>query len=481
MYSLGVIFFEMSYPPVIGMHRAEVIRKLRCSPPVLPSDFKPVDKVQTEIVQSLLTHNPKNRPSSSELLHSGMLPVQMESETIRRTLAGLSDPSSPYYKKMLSTLFARPNEKTQDYTWDMAASSSTSSSLTAADVLNQNTVKKTLISIFRRHGALEMPRSSLYPRSAHYGDNVVKLLDTSGHVLQLPYDLTMGHARALAKQTGGPVLQRTYTFGSIFRDRQDTNQPQMLGEVDFDIVTTDTLDLALKEAEVIKVLDEIVSTFPSLSSAQMCFHIGHSELLQLIFEYCRVEPAARRPAADVLSKLNIHGFTWQKIRTELRSPLVGASATSVDELQRFDFRDTPIKAFAKLKSLFEGTDMYQRAASTLAHLREVYEYAKRLGVIRKIYVNPLNSLKESLYTGGILFSCLHDKKQRDVFAAGGRYDSLIKEHRPRIGGHLEERHAVGFNLAWERLARVPKTGGKAFLKKAEEEPHGLFTDRRVSL
>ena len=143
--------------------------------------------------------------------------------------------------------------------------------------------------------------------------------------------------------------------------------------------------------------------------------------------------------------------------------------------------DTPSKAFTKLKSLFEGTDLYQRASSTLAHLREVYEYAKRLGVTSKIYVNPLNSLKESFYTGGILFSCLYDKKIKDVFAAGGRYDSLIREHRPRIGGHFEERHAVGFNLAWERLARVPKMGGKAFLKKTEEEAFGIFNVRRCDV
>lgn len=333
MYSLGVIFFEMCYPPMLGMQRAEVLGQLRRSPAILPSDFKPAERTQTEIILSLLTHNPKDRPSSFELLQSGKLPVQMESETIRRTLAGLADPSSPYYKKMLSTLFSRPVEQAKDYAWDMHTSLPSQ-----ADLLNQNIVKKALISIFRRHGALEMPRSCLYPRSAHYADNVVKLLDSSGTVLQLPYDLTMGHARALAKQSGSPAIQRTFTFGNIFRDRQDTGQPQMLGEVDFDIVTTDTLDLALKEAEVLKVLDEIVSTFPSLSSTQMCFHIGHSELLQLIFEYCRVEPSSRRAAADVLSKLNIHGFTWQKIRTELRSPLVGVSSTSVDELQRFDFR-----------------------------------------------------------------------------------------------------------------------------------------------
>ncbi|GKT49171.1 eIF-2-alpha kinase GCN2 [Colletotrichum spaethianum] len=469
MYSLGIIFFEMCYPPMLGMQRAEVLEKLRRPSPILPSDFKPADRIQTEIVLSLVTHNPKERPSSAELLQSGKLPVQMESETIRRTLAGLADPSSPYYKKMLSTLFSRPLEQAKDYAWDMHETSPSQ-----ADLLNQSIVKETLISIFRRHGALECQRTCLYPRSAHYAENVVRLLDSNGTVLQLPFDLTMGHARMLAKASGTPGVQRTFTFGNIFRDKGDTGQPYMLGEVDFDIVTTNTLDLALKEAEVLKVLDEIIATFPSLSSSQMCFHLGHSDLLQLIFDYCRVEHGSRRAVADVLSKLNIHHWTWQKIRAQLRSPLVGLSATSVDELQRFDFRDTPSKAFSKLKTLFEGTDLYQRASSTLAHLKEVSEYAKRLGVASKIYVTPLNSLKESFYTGGILFSCLYDKKVKDVFAAGGRYDSLIRENRPKIGSHYEERHAVGFNLSWEKLSRTPKSSGKAFLKKSEEESHNIF-------
>jgi eukaryotic translation initiation factor 2-alpha kinase 4 len=125
--------------------------------------------------------------------------------------------------------------------------------------------------------------------------------------------------------------------------------------------------------------------------------------------------------------------------------------------------------------------MYQRASSTIAHLKEVVEYCKRLGVTSKVYINPLNSLKESFYVGGILFSCVYDKKLKDVFAAGGRYDHLIKEHRPKMGGQAHERHAVGFSLAWERLARTPKTGGKAFLKKTEEDVNGMFNSRRVRL
>lgn len=146
--------------------------------------------------------------------------------------------------------------------------------------------------------------------------------------------------------------------------------------------------------------------------------------------------------------------------------------------------DSPTKAFAKLRNLFEGTEYHERVSSTLAHLREVYEYTKKFGVSSKIYIAPLSSLNEAFFRGGILFACLYDKKVKDVFAAGGRYDSLIKEHRPKIGSRFEERHAVGFSLNWEKqLAKqVPKTTGRAFLKKAvEEEAQGIFSAKRVSL
>jgi translation initiation factor 2-alpha kinase 4 len=144
-------------------------------------------------------------------------------------------------------------------------------------------------------------------------------------------------------------------------------------------------------------------------------------------------------------------------------------------------QDTPTKAFGRLKSLFEGTPLYEQLNSTIAHLKGVIEYTKRLDVHAKIYINPLSSIKANFFTGGVLFQCLYDKKFKDVFAAGGRYDSLIRAHRPKIGSQGDGPHAVGFSLAWEKLARLPKSGGKAFLKKPEEEHQGVFSTKRVSL
>lgn len=112
-------------------------------------------------------------------------------------------------------------------------------------------------------------------------------------------------------------------------------------------------------------------------------------------------------------------------------------------------------------------------------MRDVIDYTKRFDVRTKIYFTPLGSLNEKFCKDGIIFSCLFDRKVRDVFAAGGRYDSLIREHRHKTGSHHEGRHAVGFNLAWEKMARLPKVGSKGFLKKAEEEINGIWNTKRV--
>lgn len=335
MYSLGIIFFEMCYRSLVpGMDRAAVGQNLRLRKPVLPEDFDLTGKaVQSEIILSLLSHSPKVRPSSSELLQGGKLPVQMESETVRRALAGLADSESPYHRKMMSTLFSMPNKQAKDFAWDMDTVNQS-----AGDLLLSGLVKQKLISIFRHHGAVETPRSVLFPRSRHYGSNAVQLLDGNGTLLQLPFDLTLPHARSLAKHE--PGVLRSFAFGSVFRDRQSGAQPQTVDEVDFDIVSLDALDLALKEAEVIKVLDEIVSSIPILDSSHMCFHINHSDLLSLIFDHCRIEPTIREAVAETLSKLNVGSWSWQKIKNELRSPLIGVSSTSADDLQKFDFRGT---------------------------------------------------------------------------------------------------------------------------------------------
>lgn len=461
MYSLGIMFFEMCSAPMLGMERALKLEDLRKPHPVLPSDFD-FASAQAAIILSLVTHNPKDRPSSAALLESNKLPDEMESDTIRRAIAAITDPSSPFHGKVLSTLFSIQLDPAKDFAWDLTDQSSS-----AMDFLHQRIVKETLVSIFKTHGALEVPPSRVYPHSPHY-TGAFKLLDDSGTLLQLPYDLMMGHARTLATAKN-PVRGPCYSFGHVFRKQHGGGQPIQFGVVDFHVVTMNALDLSLREAYVLKVVDQIVHTFSALPAAQMAYQINHSDLLQLIFDFCGVDMSVRRVAAETLSKLNIQDMNWQKLRTELRG--CGVSATSVDELQRFDFRDSPDKAFSKLKGLLENTDYYQRAASAIAHLKEVHLYSKVLGVKTKIYVTPLHSFNEAFYKAGVMFACVYDKIKKQVFAAGGRYDSLIKEHRHKAGSSSSSgRHAVGVSFSWERLAQLSaKNGAKATSKKAVKE------------
>lgn len=298
--------------------------------------------------------------------------------------------------------------------------------------------------------------------------NVFQLLDQSGNLLQLPYDLTLPYARVLAKVT--KVRQRTFSFGSVYRDTFSGGAPRASREVDFDIVGNgDNGDL--DEAEVLKVLDEIIDAIPSLASSQICFHINHGLLLDAIMQFCRIDKAQRPAVKEVLSKLNFHQWTWPKIRNELRSPALGIQTTSLDDLEQFDFRDSLERASTRLRSIFEGTSI--DIETPLKRLKDVLDYAKVLNVHHKIYICPLSSFNEKFYSGSFLFQCVHDRKNRDVFAAGGRYDSLIDAHRPR-GQTGPQVCAVGLSIGFDRLvatmSKYAKTLNKSGYMKRAQEP-----------
>lgn len=316
------------------MERDQTLRAIREENHTLPPTFQYSEKaVQGRIIESLLSHNPSERPSASELLHSGQIPLQVEEETFRRAIMHLlSDPNSPDYKKILSAIFSQSPKKFEDIAWDMDSHGAPA----ANELLIHGLVKERLTSIFRRHGAVETARQMLFPRSQHYNNGAMRLLDSTGNLLQLPFDLTLPNARAIPRQDAS--LEKTFAFGTVYREMPHGGEPRTHREVDFDIVSHNTLDLDLKEAETMKVLDEIIDDFPPLRSAHMCFLVNHSDLLQLIMEFCRITPSKIPLAKEVISKLNVGKWTMSKIRSELRSPAIGIASTSLDDLARFDFK-----------------------------------------------------------------------------------------------------------------------------------------------
>ncbi|KAL9587779.1 MAG: hypothetical protein Q9212_000071 [Teloschistes hypoglaucus] len=470
MFSLGVIFFEMNCLLETGMERVHTLGALCGSDSSLPAAFSkdPEKAKQAQIVTSLINHNPNLRPSSSELLRSGLIPIQAEDESTRAALRELDDPKSEFRGQLVSKIIANATSSQhstgkmmdtatllKDYMYDLHGWTSPE----VYESLLKKDVKDRLTSIFRRHGALEVDRPVLLPFSpqyAQYASPVFKLIDAHGTVLQLPLDLTLPYARILAKhKSPGP---KTYTFGDVFRAVQSEGHPRTIGEVDFDIISYDSLDLALREAEAIKVLDEIVDEFPSMTAVQMCYHINHSLLLDAVLESCDIPPIKRPAVKEVISRLHTGGHTWATIRSELRNAPISVPATSIDELVAFDFRDTSDSAIQRLRSKFQSTASLE---ATFSHLQAVAIYLELFNMQRKVYINPLGSYNEKFYRGNLLFQCIYDAKKKNVFAAGGRYDRLIKEHQliqnPNVPqsphANIADCHAVGFNLSWQDLHR----------------------------
>ena len=107
MYSLGIMFFEMCEPFGTAMERIRSLQEIREKEHQLPAAYLPngAKAAEGKLIECLISHKPGERPSSTELLRSNILPLKIEDETIRQALSGLSDPRSPYHQKMMSALF----------------------------------------------------------------------------------------------------------------------------------------------------------------------------------------------------------------------------------------------------------------------------------------------------------------------------------------------------------------------------------------
>lgn len=475
MYSLGIIFYEMCQPFGTGMERIRALQEIREPNHELPPIYQPSGEKanQGKLISCLISHKPSERPSSTELLRSDILPVKIEDETIRQALNGLGDPRSPYHQKMMSALFSHDSASTsrvKTLAWD---ASSTDVAEDSRRLRLRSIAKQTLGEIFRRHGAEESRRPTIFPRSGYYTDpRVVQLVDASGNLLQLPYDLTLPHARQIAQHPS--EVRCTFAFGNAYRDQFKGGAPAVSEEVDFDITDNGAADeQALNDAEVLKVMDEVACEMPLFaSSVTMSFHVNHSDILTAILIHCRVPLSQHAAVKEMISRLGFHQHTWSKIRVELRKS--GLPDTTLDDLQQFDFRDVPEKAFAKLQTLFEGSRYYHKLDSGVRSLQEMLRVVGKFNLQRKLYVSPLGSVNAKFYDDGVLFQCVLERKSnRVVIAAGGRYDSLIRTYK-HADIRSKPQGAVGVSIGLDpiisNMAKNSENNSKkSYLKKPTHE------------
>ena len=161
----------------------------------------------------------------------------------------------------------------------------------------------------------------------------VYLLDAEGAIIQLPFDLTVPFARYIGRHNITDI--KRYVFGKVYRTNPVGGQPRVFAEVDFDIVNSTSNCSMIPEAEVLKVVDEIIEEFPLSNAGDYCFYITHANIVDAIFDCCRVPCDIRRGVCSVLSKLGkvSAGQIRKQLMVEYQLP-----RSICDELELFDFR-----------------------------------------------------------------------------------------------------------------------------------------------
>ena len=164
LYSLGIILFEMSYPPLnTGMERIQVLTRLRSADVSLPDDWEEVGSAQQSyLLVWLLDHDPLHRPTSAELAQSDWLPPLLVEESTMQTMVrnAMKDTSSRAYKHLISAVIGQPMAPARDVDYDTETAKMTLR-LAAA----HKEVTETCRTVVERHGALPVDSPHLLPKS----------------------------------------------------------------------------------------------------------------------------------------------------------------------------------------------------------------------------------------------------------------------------------------------------------------------------
>lgn len=456
MYSLGIIFFEMIYPFSTGMERVNILKGLRSSSVEFPKDFDVNNlRIEKKIISLLLDHDPNKRPGAKALLNSGWLPVKHQDEVIKEALKSLADPSSPWQQEVRTSLFSQSYSLTNDILFDNKQIVTTP----FAQILRFQMTQE-VIRIFKEHGGIENnepPR--IFPKAAIYGNqNVYEVLDHGGTVLQLQYDLTYPMARYLSKHPN--CVSKQFRLQFVYRppdQLKSSLEPRKFGEIDFDIISASSSQSSFYDAESIKIIDEILTAFPVFEKTNTLFVINHSDILDAVFDFSNIDKAQRSIISKMLSQIGF-GKTFKEVKNELKSQL-NITSTALNDLELLDFRLDFETAKKRLHKIMVDSRHLKKVDDSLNYVSKVLSFLKPLEVSRNIVLSPLSNYNSAFYKGGIMFQAVYDDgSNRNLIAAGGRYDNLISYFaRPSAVQNSGRKRAVGFNLAWETIFGVAQS------------------------
>ncbi|KAF7284929.1 hypothetical protein GWI33_017408 [Rhynchophorus ferrugineus] len=463
IYSLGIILFEMCYPPLTtGTERIKLLSKLRTQDISLPADFSDPTGRATFLIKWLLNHDISKRPTSQELLQSEYIPPPVVEERELQELVRhtLSNPQSKGYRYLISSCFKQVFTPAQDITYDRDSLAPTSSK-----PLNlYEYVREVCVKIFKQHGGQNLTTPLLIPKTKFYDDveTCVKLITHFGNVVSLPHDLRVGFARYVAWYNIN--CMRRYAVERVYKEKKIFGfTPREFYECAFDIVNPTKGNLLL-DAEILYIVYEIVKELPGIRNKHFIIRLNHTALLKSILLHCGL-----KDKHEELYRLmsDIKDGKVPKSQMEIFLINKGLSDSMIHLL--INFLHTEFE-FSKVSSSFQMiTKKKSGEASVLAkmalkELKAIASHAELYGIDFDFVIMPGLIYNIQQYSGMICqFVCeIKRKKKHDskeVVAVGGRYDSMIAYYR----GIMEQTNmitkdiqqsAVGISISLDKLVQA---------------------------
>ncbi|XP_034249523.1 eIF-2-alpha kinase GCN2 isoform X2 [Thrips palmi] len=465
IYSLGIIFFEMCYPPLqTSMERMTILQNLRSKQIIFPVNFPLSDLVkQAHVIRWLLDHEPSRRPSSEELLASDSLPPpELEDaelqDMVRHTLR---NPQSKAYKYLIASCFKQNVGAAEDVTFDMAVTQKVLS-LQRFLVL-QDMAKGVVVRVFKKHGAVSFTTPLLMPQCDVYSevDSVVRLMTRWGGIVNVPHDLRVNFARYVA--WNNILCLKRYAIQRVYREKRVYGfHPRELYECAFDIVTPNPGSLLL-DAELLAVSWEVVSELPGLKDLACAFRLNHTALVKAALLHAGISENRHVKILSVCSE------DKNNLKQQLQGMLSEAEIVSLFGLLEVE------GPFSKVSASFRVISKRRGAAASWAKqglhdLETTINHAQKLGIKCPILISPVLVRNINLYSGVMCqLVCENKNKHRhggvEVIAAGGRYDGMISSFRQALdrSGMLRPgtcQSAVGVSICMDKVVTLLHDSGE---------------------
>uniref|UniRef100_A0A1I8GVC3 Protein kinase domain-containing protein n=1 Tax=Macrostomum lignano TaxID=282301 RepID=A0A1I8GVC3_9PLAT len=403
MYSLGVIFFEMTRPDIgTEMERRLLLTDLRLPEVRLPDDYGAAAGA--------------DQPGSSgdrlrKMLESSQLPAYIFETTQFENLvkSAVAMPESRNYKFLLNCLFSRKVTLPEDHAFDVDMCRPTPVELLSARRWTRDAFER----VFARHGAVCQQTPLVMPRLDAFEDLLrpltVYYLGKDGDVLGLPCDLRVPYARFAAR--AGVQSARRYAIDRVVRERTMDTHPREMTDCAFDIVC---------HANAAEVCERLQLPPASAGAAS----VAGSVVAEL---------------AERLSGLELDGQSVHRL-----AGLLAEETDAATLLQGGYYR----RVFSGANR--DAAALIKRGLSAIDQTRLLYE---KFGFAR-----PLAIRARPLFVGGVGGYATGANWRLDVLASGGRYDDLLRRFaRPAAAAASAPppgSGAVGVSFAFDRLAQI---------------------------